>query len=142
MEADSALPTALDAEFAAVERRIYRMMCGVVAAGFGVSLFVATPRVSAGLLLGGVLSIVNYRWLASSVRAVFSLTEASGARPRWSAARFFLRYFFLAAIIAVAYVFNAVLLVAVFFGLCAFAAAGMLEGFIQLYFAIVTGRKV
>lgn len=142
-EADSAAlyaPGVLDEEGGAVERRLYRFMCGAVAVAVVASLFLAPWRVTSGLLLGGVLAIVNYAWVRSSVRSAFALVEASGARPRWSAARYFLRYFFLAAVVGVAYTFDLVSLVAVLLGLCAFAAAGMLEGSIQLYLAIINRK--
>lgn len=143
MNADfnSTLPVQDDAVLASVLERIFALMCGVIALVVGVSLVFASWRVTTGLLLGGVLSLVNYNWIRSTVRSVFGNFETSGERPHWGASRYFLRYFFLAGVIAIAYWLNLVSLLAVLAGLCSFAAAGMIEGLIQFYFAIIKGRK-
>ena len=135
-------------EGARVEARLLRFICAAVAVAVGASLFFAAWRVTAGLLLGGVLAIVNYSWVRSSVRAAFApkvvVDETTGdelnVRPRWGVWRYALRYFVVAGLIAAAYTLDLVSLVAVLCGLCAFAAAGMLEGFVQLYFAVINRK--
>lgn len=141
-EVDSAAWEATEeGDLAAIERRIFRLMCGVVALGVCLSLFLFPWRVTSGLLLGGILSLINFHWIRSSVRSVFSQFADIGERPRWSAGRYFLRYLFLAGVVALAYMLDLVSLVATLVGLCSFAAAGMIEGLIQFYFAIITGKE-
>lgn len=139
-EIDSAALVATGSDFAegaAIESRISRLLCGVVALAVCVSFVTMPWRVTSGLLLGGVLSIMNFAWVRSFVHKLFGSTEEDAHAPRWSLARYyFLRYLVLAFVIGVAYLLNVVSLVAVLFGLCSLAAAGMLEGLIQLYFAI------
>lgn len=119
----------------AMERRIFRGMCWAVAAAVLVSAPFAPWRVTAGLLLGGVLALLNHHWLRTSVAAVFGAAPA-GARPKMRAARYVLRYVVIAAVVAVAYRLDLVSLAAALAGLCAFVAAALVEGFRQLYGAI------
>ncbi|HEX8138352.1 MAG TPA: ATP synthase subunit I [Pyrinomonadaceae bacterium] len=123
-------------EGAALERRLLRGMFVSVAVAVLVSLPLAPWRVTAGLLLGGVLSFFNHHWLRSSLASVFGAAAQHGSRPRLKAARYVLRYFIIAAVIAAAYLFDLVSVAACIAGLCSFAASIMIEALTQLYFAI------
>ena len=122
-----------------LERRLWRAMFVSVALAVAVSLPLAPWRVTAGLLLGGLLSFFNHHWLRTSLAAVFN--GAGHSRrvkgSRLVAARYVLRYLVVALVVAAAYVFNLVSIGATIAGLCSFAAAIMLEALTQLYFAIV-----
>ncbi len=118
-------------EASGVERRLFRVMCWTVALGVALSAPLAPWRVTTGLLLGGVLALVNHHWLRTSVRAAFSGDLSAGVRPRLSAARFVLRYFVVAAAVWSAYTLDVVSIVATLAGLGAFVVAGLVEGFIQ-----------
>jgi hypothetical protein len=124
----------------ALERRLLRAMFVSVALAVGLSLPLAPWRVTAGLLLGGMLSFLNHHWLRASLQTVFGEAGAAaavaGARPRLSAARYVLRYILIAFIVASAYAFDLVSIGATLVGLCSFAAAVMAEALMQLYFAI------
>lgn len=122
-------------EPAAMERRIFRGMCVTVAVAVVVSAAVAPWRVTTGLLLGGLLSLLNHHWLRTSVAAMFA-TVVEGAKPKFKIARYVLRYVVLAATVVVAYKLDAVSLGATLAGMCSFAVAALVEGFTQLYFAI------
>ena len=121
---------------AALERRLWRAMFVAVTISVLISLPLAPWRVTTGLLLGGALSFLNHHWLRSSLRAVFGGEAVAGRRPRLSAARYVLRYFLVALIVASAYMLDLVSIAATLAGLCSFAAAVMAEAFIQIYFAI------
>ena len=56
-----------------VEARIFRAMIVAVAVAVIVSAIVAPWRVTSGLLLGGVLSLLNHRWLSGSVAALLDM---------------------------------------------------------------------
>ncbi|HUQ33998.1 MAG TPA: ATP synthase subunit I [Pyrinomonadaceae bacterium] len=125
-----------EADPAAMERRLFRTMRWVVALGVGLSLPLAPWRTTTGLLLGGILSLFNHHWLRTSLAAVFGAAE-SGRRVKINAARYVLRYFVIAAVVAAAYTLGLVSIVATLLGLCSFVVAAMLEAFIQIYFVIV-----
>lgn len=124
----------------AMERRLFRIMVVSVAVAVLLSAPLAPWRVTTGLLLGGVLSLFNYHWLKSSLSAVFS-TAQSGKRVKISAARYVLRYFVIAALVASAYTLNVVSIVATLVGLCSFVVAAMAEAFMQIYFTIVNREE-
>jgi hypothetical protein len=137
--ADSARPVGTgDAgeEPRAAERRIFRGTLVAAAAAVAVSALVAPWRITTGLALGGALALFNQYWLRTSVEAVF---EGAGAArpPRMRAARYFLRYFVVAAVVFVAFKAGLVSLAATLLGMCAVVAGLLAEGFRQLYFAIV-----
>lgn len=124
----------------ATQRRLFRMMCWTVALGVAVSAPFAPWRVTTGLLLGGVLSLFNHHWLRTSLAAVFGAAQP-GRRVKINAARYVLRYFVIGGVVAAAYSLNLVSIVAALVGLCSFAAAAMLEAFVQIYFAIVNREE-
>jgi hypothetical protein len=121
---------------AAMERRLFRTMCGAVVIAVIVCAPFAPWRVTTGLLLGGVLSLFNYHWLRTSLAAVFGAAE-TGRRVKINAARYVLRYFVIAAVVAAAYTLNLVQIVATLLGLCSFVIAALIEAFMQIYFIIV-----
>ena len=120
----------------AMERRIFRVMCWTVALAVLTSAPLAPWRVTTGLLLGGVLALFNHHWLRTSVAAVFAAAP-DGARPNVGAARYILRYFVITTAVVVAYQLNLVSLAATLAGLCVFVVGALVEGFRQLYNAIV-----
>lgn len=124
-------------EGAALERRLLRAMYVVIAVAVVISLMVAPWRVTTGLLLGGALSLFNHHWLRGSLAAVFGAPAAAGKRPRLRAARYVLRYFVIACVVASLYMLDLISVPATLAGLCAFAAAVMVEAFTQLYHAII-----
>lgn len=119
----------------AMERRIFRGMCAAVGVSVAVAAFAAPWRVTTGLLLGGLLSLLNHHWLRTSVAAAFERAPA-GRRPSWRVARYILRYFVVAAAVVAAYWLEVVSLGATLAGLCSFVPSALLEGCRQLYFAI------
>ena len=128
-------------EFAAedttlMERRIFGGMCLTVALAVTLSAPLAPWRVTTGLLLGGLLSIFNHHWLRTSIAAAFA-SSVAGAKPKIGAARFILRYFVLAAVVASAHLLNVISLTATLVGLCSFVVAAMAEAFMQMYFMVV-----
>lgn len=120
----------------ALERRLMRGMIVSVALAVLLSLLIAPWRVTTGLMLGGALAFFNHHWLRTSLRAVFGGAAQRGQRPKLTAARYVLRYFIITVVVASAYMFNLVSMPATLAGMCAFAAAIMIEAFTQLYFAI------
>ena len=124
----------------AMEQRLFRTMCWAVAVSVAISLPLAPWRVTTGLLLGGILSLFNHHWLRTSLAAVFGQAE-SGRRVKISAARYVLRYFVIAAVVAFAYALNLVQIVATLIGLCSFVVAALAEAFMQIYFAIVNREE-
>ena len=119
----------------AVEIRIFRAMIASVALAVVASTMLAPWRVTAGLMLGGALSLLNYHWLRTSVAAFFDVGPTG--RPRVKISRYIIRYFVVGVTAFMAYELRLVSLPAVFAGLCSFVPALFAEAFRQFYFAII-----
>jgi hypothetical protein len=119
-----------------VEKRIFLTMAAAVALAVFASLPFGQWRVSAGLLLGGLLSLLNHYWLSTSTSAVFSVI-AEGTKPRLRVTTYILRYLVIASVVYLAYKLHLVSLTATIAGLCSFVIALFVEAFREFYFAII-----
>ncbi len=122
-------------------RRILSIMAAIVLTGSFLSAFYVSLKFGFGFLIGGVLSFVNYFWLKASLKAVFDrvVTEEN---PRFSATRYFLRYFFIGAVLAVIYFTKLVSFTAVILGLLSFAFAILIEGLIRIFTAFFNKKDI
>ena len=124
----------------ALEARMLRTMVVTTIAAVAIAAAIAPWRITTGLLLGGALSVLNYRWLHSSATAIVNLNiglPAGSPAPRAHSIRYVLRYAIVAAAVFAAYQLNLVSLAATIVGLCSFVPALMLEAFRQFYFIII-----
>jgi hypothetical protein len=119
-----------------VEARIFRSMIVAVAVAVIVSAIIAPWRVTTGLLLGGGLSLLNYRWLHGSVAALLNVQE-TGVKPRMSLWKHAFRYLFVGGLVFATYELQLISLAATIAGLCSFVVALFVEAFRQFYFAII-----
>ena len=119
----------------ALELRLLRAMMASVALAVIASTMLLPWRVTTGLMLGGLLSLLNFHWLQTSVAAVFKVS--AGKRPRVRVARYLIRYLVVGATGYAAYNLGLVSLPAMFAGLCSFVPAVFVEAFRQFYFAII-----
>jgi len=125
----------------ALEMRIFRVMAISVFLAVMVSLWLSPWRIVTGLLLGGVLSLLNYHWLRTSIRAIIQ-ARASGKDISSNGSRFIVRYLVIFAVVLTAYLLNVVSLPATIVGLCSFVVALFAEAFRQSYFSIVNREGI
>jgi hypothetical protein len=134
--AHSIIPEGLACEDrGALELRVFRAMIASVALAVIASTVLWPWRVTTGLMLGGLLSLLNFHWLQSSVAAVFSV--GAGKRPRVKVLRYVIRYFVVGATVIAAYKLGLVSLPAIFAGLGSFVPALFVEAFRQFYYAFI-----
>jgi hypothetical protein len=119
----------------ALELRVFRVMIASVAVAVIASTLLAPWRVTSGLMLGGVLSLLNYHWLQSSVAAIFN--GSGEERPRVRISSYIIRYFVVAGAAFAAYELRLVSLPAMFAGLSSFVPALFIEASRHFYFAII-----
>jgi len=124
-----------------VERRILRNMAFAVTFAVLVSLPFAQWRITTGLLVGGILSLLNHHWLSSSTAAAFSVV-VHGAKPKLKLAQYVLRYLVIAAVVYLVYKLNIVSLGATIAGLCSFVVALFVEALREFYFAIIHREEI
>jgi hypothetical protein len=124
-----------------IDARVFRTMG--LAAIFAViaSLPFAQWRITAGLLLGGLLALLNHRWLSNSTAAAFKVV-VEGARPKLKLAQYILRYIVIAAVVFIAYKLNVISLTATIIGLCSFVVALFAEACREFYFAIIHREEI
>ena len=133
-EGGSALSTAADN---GIDARIFRNMAAVAALAVIISVPFGPWRVTTGLLLGGVLSLLNHYWMRSSIAAGFDMALGQGIKPQIRLVHYVLRYFVVGTVVFLAYQLNIVSLPATLAALCSFVAALFVEAFREFYFAII-----
>ncbi|NNE99122.1 MAG: hypothetical protein HKN25_08900 [Pyrinomonadaceae bacterium] len=94
-----------------------------------------------GILIGGVLSFVNYYWLKRSLESIFSVAK-SGIKPNLFAGSYILRYLIFAIVLMLIYLSKMISIVAVILGLSSFAIAVMLEGILRIFSSINTKKGI
>src|ERR1044071_4533258 len=119
-----------------LEARLLRWMIASVAIVAGICAFVAPWRFTSGVILGGSLAVLNYRWLHTSVAAILDINFAS-ERPRAGVSRYVLRYLIVGALVFAAVNLEIVSLAATLAGLCAFVPALFIEAGREFYHAII-----
>ncbi|HYX30095.1 MAG TPA: ATP synthase subunit I [Pyrinomonadaceae bacterium] len=120
----------------ALETRLLRSMIVSIAIAVVLTAIFASWRVLLGLALGGLLSILNYRWLHRSATTLLSI-GLSSQQPRLSASLFLLRYLVVGAAVFAAYNLQIISLTGALVGLCAFVPALFIEAAREFYFAII-----
>ncbi len=113
-------------------RRIFFLMAFAVLLGSVFSSIFVSLNFAVGILIGGILSLVNYYWLNRSLKSVIEGAIAGGA-PHFLAGRAFIRYLAFGAILGIVYLTKAVPMVAVLLGLASFAVAIIFEALIRIF---------
>jgi hypothetical protein len=120
-----------------IDARIFRSMAAAAVVSVLISAPFAHWRITAGLLLGGALSLLNHYWMRTSISAGFDLALSSGSKPQMRAAQYVLRYFVVGTVVFAGYFLNIVSLPATLVGLCSFVVALFVEAGREFYFAII-----
>lgn len=110
----------------AVERRVLRNTVAVVAMATVAAALLADWRFVLGLVLGGGLALLNYKWLNSSLRGIVGAGNAKA--PPGTMIKFVVRWLVIAALAWAANRTGYVDAVAILAGLFAPAVAILIEG--------------
>ena len=114
----------------------------VVAVLFSVlGLILNSPLFGLGILLGGILSFLNYYWLKFSLKKVFEVA-GSGEKPRLAGGHYILRYLVFGLVLALIYLTKVIPIVAVILGLASFAFAIIVEGIIRIFSEVGNKREI
>ena len=117
------------------EKRLLVLTGIIILLLVGGSLWLGDWRVTLGIILGGVLSLLNVYWLRLSLKNLLS-AAAGGSKPRFNSVLYILRYLFIAVIVAFAAMLGLVSVAATLVGLLSFAFAILIEAIIQLIIII------
>jgi uncharacterized membrane protein len=113
-------------------RRILIIMAVLIVAGCVLGFTFASVSFGSGVLIGGILSFVNYYWLKASLKTIFA-RAAAGDKPRFLAAKYFLRYLALGLILVFLYFAVSIPVTAMILGLASFAFAVVIEGILRIF---------
>jgi hypothetical protein len=118
-----------------IDQRFQRNTYAVIAAALIIAFIWSGWRMALGVALGGALSLLNKRWLTTSVRAVLSraVVMQNGRVPPFTASKFILRYFVIALVAGAAILTGDFHPLGIGVGLAAFAGGVMIEAGYQLY---------
>ncbi len=105
------------------------------------SAFLGPWRVTTGLLLGGLLALINHHWLQRSTGAALAVL-ANGEQPRITLLTYVWRYLVIAVTAYVAYELRLASLTAILAGLATFVVALMVEAIREFYFAIIQREEI
>ena len=120
----------------AAERRVWRNIFAVVAIAVVIAALTADLKFMLGLVLGGGLALLNYKWLHSSLRAV--LAAGSQKAPPGTMIKFVVRWLVIAAVAWAGNKTGYFDAVAILAGLFAPAVAVMIEAAYATYKSVRT----
>lgn len=95
---------------------------------------------AAGVLVGGVLSLFNKRWLEASIKVLLdrSVESESGRVPAFTASKLILRYFVIILVIALAVWSRYINVIGVAIGFATFVLGAMVEAVYQFILSFKT----
>lgn len=123
-------------------RRILWAMAIIIVIGSLASFIFISRQFGTGVILGGVLSFINYYWMKVSLKRIFDNAIAHGEKPRFLAIRYFARYATLGAILTIVLLTETIPFLAVVAGLSSFALAIVAEGLISIFTTFFKSRKL
>ena len=123
----------------AAERRVWRNIFAVVAIAVVIAALTADLKFMLGLVLGGGLALLNYKWLHSSLRA--ALAAGSQKAPPGTMIKFVVRWLVIAAVAWAANKTGYFDAVAILAGLFAPAVAVVIEAAYATYKSVTPREK-
>jgi ATP synthase I subunit len=124
----------------AVERRVWRNTIAVLIVACVATVFFADLRFELGLVLGGALALLNYKWLHASLKAIVATGNAKA--PPGTALKFIVRWLVIAAVGWAANKTGYFEAVAILCGLFVPAVAVMIEAGYVGYKTLRSGENV
>jgi hypothetical protein len=121
--------------------RILRTMIVASVLAVLVSIFLGSWQFTTGLVIGGLLALLNHRWLQTSISAAFGVL-LNGQKPRMTLGKYIFRYAVVGIVAFAAYKLGIASLVAIIAGLCTFVVALFVEAFREFYFAIIRREEI
>ncbi len=140
-EADKIIETEQPTPTVISHRRILWTMGAVALFGSLAGFIFVSWQFGLGVILGGILSLINYYWLKISLKKIFD-QAVSGSKPRFLAVRYFARYLTLGVILLIVFLTKTVPIVAVILGLGSFALAIVVEGLIRLFSSFFNSKEL
>ena len=123
-------------------KRIVILMAASSVLGAGLSFIFISANYGFGVLIGGVLSLINFYWLGKSLKRIFEKIADEGEKPIFMGAGYIFRYFVFGLMLAIIYLTHIVPIIAVLLGLASFAFALTIEGFIRILQSFFNNKEI
>ena len=91
-----------------------------------------SARFGVAVLIGSVLSFINYYWMRRSLKAIFDRAR-EGERPSFLGAGYFIRYIVLGGVVAFIYALDLLPISGILVGMAGFGLAVLVEGSIRAF---------
>ena len=91
-----------------------------------------SARFGFAVLVGSVLSFINYYWMRHSLKAIFDRAR-EGERPSFLGAGYFIRYLVLGGVVAFIYALDLLPISGILVGMAGFGFAVLVEGSIRAF---------
>ena len=91
-----------------------------------------SARFGLAVLIGSVLSFINYYWMRRSLKAIFDRAR-EGERPSFLGAGYFIRYIVLGGVVAFVYALDLLPISGILVGMAGFGFAVLVEGSIRAF---------
>ena len=112
--------------------RILVILACLGVAGSIVGAALVSARFGLAVLIGSVLSFINYYWMRRSLKAIFDRAR-EGERPSFLGAGYFIRYIVLAGVVAFIYALDLLPISGILVGMAGFGFAVLVEGSIRAF---------
>ncbi len=122
-------------------KRILIIMAVVAVTGSILGFAYVSSHFGTGILVGGILSFVNYYWMKYSLKGIFE-KAVRGENPRFMASSYILRYVGFGLLLLFIYMSKMLDIVSVLLGLLSFALAVMLEGLLRIFLSFRTKKEI
>lgn len=105
------------------------------------SSLIANIKFTLGILIGGILAIINYYWLDASWRKILEIASSSATGPAIPIGRYILRYLTIGIIVYSMSFYDVASILGILIGLCMIAAGILIEAFFLLIKTFTTKEE-
>lgn len=106
-----------------------------------ISSLTADIKFTRGVLVGGILALINYYWLDASWRNILEIASSSATGPAILIGRYILRYLTIGIIVYLISFYDVASILGILIGLCMIAAGILIEAFFLLIKTLTTKEE-
>jgi len=106
-----------------------------------ISSLTADIKFTRGVLVGGILALINYYWLDASWRNILEIASSSATGPAIPIGRYILRYLTIGIIVYLISFYDVASILGILIGLCMIAAGILIEAFFLLIKNLTTKEE-
>lgn len=106
-----------------------------------ISSLIADIKFTRGVLIGGILALINYYWLDASWRNILEIASSNITGSAMPIGRYILRYLTIGTIVYLMHFYDVASILGMLIGLCMIAAGILIEAFFSLIKTFTTKEE-